>query len=211
MDTGGWCLVADVLRQKLFFHHEKASVGILCRIAQVNDKSRFQISVARSKVTGRLTRVAGIRVVTGHHWWLDEERLAIPVNALTDDAANALVYKHMSALNHKTETRHLLSIAQWGLRPGGLEQTQSHSGRMTTNMGMFIEGDRRNVVGGRRKPYYNATIIFNAEETFANHNLQVVPNGIITTREAIPFSRVEKILLHKLDKNGHPYAGVPTS
>ena len=211
MDTGGWFLVDDVLRQNLSFHGMKATVGILCRIAQVNNKSRFQISVARSKATGRLTRVVGIRVVTGHHWWLDDERLATPVNALHEDAANALLNRHMSALNHKTVSKNLLSIAQWGLRPGGLELTQSHSGRMTTNMGMFIEGDRRNVVGGRRKPYYDATIIFDAEETFANHDLQVVPNGIITTREAIPFNRVEKILLHKLDRNGRTYEGVPTS
>ena len=166
----------------------------MCALAYGNPKRRFQLSVLKNKDTGEFIQVFAVRALTGHHFWLDDYRLSVK---LEGDRIGEVVGKYTSALSHKTRVQNLMGIARAGLVPGGMVEAGSFSGRCTTNLGLFLEGDPRNVVAGRMREGYDVSLILDAQRVFGDFECWITPNGIITTRDVIPFAYVQTIILHK--------------
>eukprot|EP00972_Heterocapsa_arctica_P023902 3520525-Heterocapsa_arctica.AAC.1 len=85
----------------------------------------------------------------------------------------------MSAITHKTQSRHLPGIIKYGILPGGSYVDPGAPGgtgdRLTSNLCAFLPTDPQNVVVGRPGAEYDAVIILkksvlSALQIRMNHN-----------------------------------------
>eukprot|EP00972_Heterocapsa_arctica_P082117 12103816-Heterocapsa_arctica.AAC.1 len=143
-----------------------------------DDKGRFQLGVLVAEpdvldptMKLRAHAIYAMRAVNGHSHRIDQTKIATPVTEAHFDL--------MSAITHKTQSRHLPGIIKFGILPGGHYVDPGAPGglgdRFISNLCAFLPTDPRNVAVGRPGKEYDAVIILkksvlSALQISMNHN-----------------------------------------
>ena len=158
-------------------------------LALSDQKGRFQIAVKMrqraNEARSQVIEAIGIRATQGH-----SVKLGIDGSRLFSPLTTGVV-PSISALCHVTREEHLPSIFRSGLVPGGGE-----GGREFTHLGWTLEDDKRNVVTGRGRRDYNATIILKPQ-VINRFPIVLSHNGVLLTDSVIPFEYFQKVLVKR--------------
>ncbi|MCP4245302.1 MAG: hypothetical protein GY772_32600, partial [bacterium] len=178
MDDGGWVPIGALARRV------RRTVGAMIVIAAADQKGRFQL--AHHRVAGEPRSALLIRAPKGHSIssLLDARRFVSPPY---DDV------RRWPYLVHATHYECVLDILRLGLLPGGARWCAEES-RNHVHFVPFGPEDYRVVSGSRRSA--KAFLFFNKWAVFAHSDLWLTPSMAILTRDGVPWSDLEIIVLY---------------
>ncbi|MCP4243621.1 MAG: RNA 2'-phosphotransferase, partial [bacterium] len=178
MDDGGWVPIG------LLAKRAHRSVGAMIVIAAADPKGRFQLA---------------------HHRVNDEPRTAMLIRATQGHSISSILdgrlfvrphyddVRRWPFLVHATHYECVLDILRKGLLPGGARWSAEES-RNHVHFVPFEPEDYRVVSGTRRSA--KAFLFFNKWAVFSHCDLWLTPSMAILTRDGVPWSDLEIILLY---------------
>eukprot|EP00972_Heterocapsa_arctica_P095330 14060286-Heterocapsa_arctica.AAC.1 len=158
-DDASWATTGDISRtakaskKRPRLAPMTININTMLGIVLDDDKGRFQLGVlvavpdAGAHESTDLTQklrvhtIHAMRAVNSHSLRIDQSKIACPVKAEH--------FELMSAITHKTQSRHLPRIIKYGILPGGIYVApgapRGTGDRLTTNLCAFLPTDPRNV------------------------------------------------------------------